>query len=375
MKKYKHKKTGIIVEGDKVYIQVNSFETVIPKEIVENSNDWQEITKPEYTILSFYRKSDNMTFNMTIGESYGIKYKRKDTVFLYSLEEFTTKSKGNWTEEFEIYQVRRESDGEVFTVGDTIKCLGRVKEVVIESFKIESNNGLRTFHTNNKYGLWLHGLEKVKPKEWEITAFIAKPTKSIFNLNKNSNTFGNNCLNQEKILNDKNFEIYSIKRLSDSVEFKIGDIIQYKDGQTAPSLINSKVKIEEISKHSNIEDLFRFKQVNGGWRNLTKDYSIVKSLFTTEDLKEVFEGDNLYYVKFKEKRNTVGKPFEVISCSFPGCIYEPEHEKYFSSKENAEKFIMYHKPCLTLNEVLSIYKKTYETSQVLKDFVKQKLKQ
>jgi hypothetical protein len=264
MKQYKHK-SGMVVtlhSNDLYETEPSSFS--FPKKIVENSNDWQEITKPEYTILS-------------------LKYIK-----------FT-----GWLHDFKKNQIVE----------------ARLDENGIYSFKYKT------------------GWDKYTQSGWENLLF-----KEVFN-------------------------IHSVRRESDSSIWTINDILQDKSCGDSPI---TKITLDGDGL------LFHTRYGAATINQLTKGK---KALFITEDLKEVFEGDNLYYVKFKEKRNTVGKPFEVISCSFPGCIYEPEYEKYFSSKENAEKFIMYHKPCLTLNEVLSIYKKTYETSQVLKDFVKQKLKQ
>lgn len=239
-----------------------------PLSIVENNSEyWQEITKPEYTILSFYRKSDNMVFFMSIGESYGVKYKRKDSAFLYSLEEFTTKSKGNWTEEFEIYQVRRESDDEVFTIGDT--------------YITKVNRKVRTI-------------------------------KLIF-------------------LNEGSICIHDSPEIFEEFDCELHHLIKSK-----------------------------------------------QPLFTTEDGVDIYDDSLTPYcvdtfwtiINFFPKRTMKGFTINPNS-----------GDKYFSSKEKAEEFIMMNKPCLSLKDVASIYpginkihKSSSHQAEKLKELVKQKLK-
>lgn len=134
MKQYKHKKTGIIAtQHFNVYQLIDKVE--IPKEIVENTNDWQEITKPckdceelnwtcskcgnkitkpEYTILSFINIKNSSKENKNT-EYYPSEY--------VELKHFINNSN------FKIYKVRRESDGCVFTVGDKVQCWDGIKTI------------------------------------------------------------------------------------------------------------------------------------------------------------------------------------------------------------------------------------------------------
>ena len=54
MKQYIHTQSQDIAEstGNGYYINIHT-KTTIPGKYIENTNDWVEITKPEYTILSF----------------------------------------------------------------------------------------------------------------------------------------------------------------------------------------------------------------------------------------------------------------------------------------------------------------------------------
>ena len=121
--------------------------------------------------------------------------------------------------------------------------------------------------------------------------------------------------------------IFKIKRLSDSEIFTIGDkvnngiiksiFIPFEFGTTT-------VCIQcDNKKGIYLKDIQKIKQ----------------PLFTTEDCVDIFEGDECYYVKFINYNNTLGRPFEFIKINWNSFTYEPQYEKYFSTKEKAEEYI------------------------------------
>ena len=110
---------------------------------------------------------------------------------------------------------------------------------------------------------------------------------------------------------------------------------------------------------------------------------VKKPLFTTEDGLDIFEGDLFYYVKFVQYNNTSGKPFEIVRGDYTSFEYEPQYEKYFSTKEKAEEYILLNKPVLSLKDVANIYPginkshpdKPSSQSERLKNLVKSKIQQ
>lgn len=149
MKQYRHKSTGRIATENAPSIYKRTYkykmydsslvESNVPADIIEDSNDWEEIKedtlsvcedtdgdnicpkcikqpkscpkreekKPEYTILSFTDSYNN--------------YKRYSEGFSINLQYFYPESTLLANQTVKIYSVRRESDGEVFTLGDKIK--------------------------------------------------------------------------------------------------------------------------------------------------------------------------------------------------------------------------------------------------------------
>ena len=58
--------------------------------------------------------------------------------------------------------------------------------------------------------------------------------------------------------------------------------------------------------------------------------------------------------------------------------YEPQYEKYFSTKEKAEEYILLNKPCLSLNDIkfaISKINNPEEKRNKLKTLVKLKIQQ
>jgi len=111
MIKFKHKKLGTILNecaNGKSYYSDSFAGYFIPKELVENSADWEEVVEKEYEILSVI-DTENRVWS---------KSKEGDSIFERSPLCVTLDSFGdNWR----IHSVKRLSDGEVFTIGDLVK--------------------------------------------------------------------------------------------------------------------------------------------------------------------------------------------------------------------------------------------------------------
>jgi hypothetical protein len=141
---------------------------------------------------------------------------------------------------------------------------------------------------------------------------------------------------------DAPWNIHSVKRLSDSEVFTVGDKIRHTD--TLPCRIIEGFKIEDnilISINSDV-----------GVEIKLSNLSLVKQpLFKTKDGVDIFEGDKYY-------RNS-GWHFE--SCGFLHTATKDTKffmsDKPFSTKEKAEEYILMNKPCLSLNDVESVLDK------------------
>lgn len=202
-------------------------------------------------------------------------------------------------------------------------------------------------------------LFKDYPEFWE--EIVEKDYKILSFRHKDQNN--KDCI---EIDYDKNFkgneywDIYSIQRLSDGKIFTIGDsvsILRFGILTITHLFINDRNKI-------------LFESYN---RKIYKLEDIIEHcelpLFTTEDGKEIFEGDNVYFINTTNHRYNIDIKFNI-------CEYK-SHLLYFSTKELAENYILLNKPCLSLKEVEQFYNKLLDfsnnNSKGLKDLVKQKL--
>lgn len=128
MKQFKHKKTG----AEATQIQIGDYKSgdyIIPQTIIEDSSDWEEVKEKEYTILSFI-SPNGVIRNLTDNE----EYVREDGKCPFSLEKMLELDK--------IHSVRRESDGEVFTLGDMVylpsnsECAKKIQSIEIREYFI-----------------------------------------------------------------------------------------------------------------------------------------------------------------------------------------------------------------------------------------------
>jgi len=153
----------------------------------------------------------------------------------------------------------------------------------------------------------------------------------------------------------KDKTIFKIKRLSDGEIFTIGDNV---DGL---GIHDKNLKLMYMKIKEDNSDIMFFN--NGVYfQNLSKAEKSKQPLFTTEDGVDIFEGDEVTWLS-TDCLSIAGtrKADKNMYITF----------KYFSTKEKAEEYILMNKPCLSLNDVLSI---TNKTSFVPEDFSKNLIK-
>lgn len=155
--------------------------------------------------------------------------------------------------------------------------------------------------------------------------------------------------------------IKSVKRLSDGEVFTIGDKVCY-----APNPQTNWV-IDNFSIRSDKKLLARSKR-NLNVEIVDDDLKKVKFyLFTTSYGKKIFEDDMVWVVN-----SAWAMPFKVRATKE---WYEEtkSHFNYFSSKENAEAFVIKNKPCLCLADIYSLWSISPGDLTIIEELVKRKL--
>lgn len=204
--------------------------------------------------------------------------------------------------------------------------------------------------------------QKIEEKEYEILSYQHQVGTITFD---------------SELPNSVYYRIYSVRRKSDGEIFTIGDKIRgYK---------NTGIKSIELTPYG----LRIITDANGdgcvtsklSWE-LSSCIKEKPILFTSEDSKEIREGDNYWYL------NTIGSnlrtPWKVCeSRTNPGARIDISNKdtKRFSTKEAADSWVVENKPVLSYKEVIEYIQVTAKTNPAkllvsdlgLKKLVKSKL--
>jgi hypothetical protein len=263
-------------------------------------------------------------------------------------------------------------------------------------------------------------IEINKPK-YIVTSYYSMMKNNIYDLNTAGDYVVRNAYltvyPKESFLN---CPIHSVKRLSDNEVFTVGDKVKIKS-------VNSNLEEEIIASFDFwlpfIDDLIKYKVIGLYNDTNTKIYendlcyvvskecgsSIIgeykldniimhylpdrnlyfstkeaaqnhidsKTLFTTEDGVNIKKGDKFYGV-WKDKNSQASH----LNSDYATIAILKSHSDgmfTFSTKEKAEEYILYNKPCLSLNDIATIYVTANsknvkcEQAQKLLKLVKEKL--
>jgi len=163
---------------------------------------------------------------------------------------------------------------------------------------------------------------------------------------------------------EKGHEIYihSVKRLSDGEIFSIGDEINNSESS---KLLNTK--IESFC----LNDIYMVKTTSGTQKLESLEHR-KQPIFKTEDGVEIFEGD--YYYSVLKKDLLYNGKFKVETIN-GGRFSNPESCVTFSTKEKAENYILFNKPCLSIKEIALVIGYCNNTTYVDLDLLTEKLKE
>jgi len=209
-----------------------------------------------------------------------------------------------------------------FEEGDVVECIGRFKEYAKEG----DNITIPREDVENNPEYW----EKVIEKEYEIQSFRRTDgDRAIFSVlpdgtywwERGSQT-GEGISLEDMLytgssVKNGDFEIYSVKRLSDGKVFTLGD-------DTNKGVIKS---------FEHYEEKCHCKAFSGLYDVYTGDINKLKHpLFTTEDDVDIYEGDEFWYVK--DSYDSVGHVYDAYKN-----VTLKNNKTYFSTKEKADKYL------------------------------------
>lgn len=318
MKIYKHKQTGNVAmptTSGKNYKVSEPQSFTIPKWIIEESTDWEEVK--EYEILEVINKNSGETCS--------------------EIEDIQAWEGGYGRATWEISKVKRVSDGEIFTIGDNYSIMDSNITDKILNFDLLKDNILRIQGTKNTY-MALENMTKEKELGYEILM--------LQNISSNKiNSKITDIEAWEKGIGRDNYRIYKIERISDGEIFAINDKVN--DGLVIYKFEDTKVYVRTLNKINDMHPIFSI----GLFIEYIKHYNTF-SLFTTEDGVDIYKGDAWYEVYIEKRYHCFNKNlFETykVKESLPN-LTDPAIKR-FSTKEAAEKWIDNNKPIYSKKEI------------------------
>jgi len=189
--------------------------------------------------------------------------------------------------------------------------------------------------------------KKLEELDYDILSFFNKMNKRVYHFDKALKSFYSidnfhNNVSYDYCL--KYYEINSVKRLSDGQVFTVGDEATIESDEKRYKIIKIRKFTNTIQIHGEIEGRVFFYNLN----DVIK-LQPINPLFTTEDGVEIFEGDDFFVIEtqFDKYRlhKTIGGHF----------TKERSTRLRFHSKEKAEEYALLNKPCLSLNNLLSVW--------------------
>jgi hypothetical protein len=228
----------------------------------------------------------------------------------------------------EILSVKRLSDGEVFSVGDSVEG-GTILEIRIDKFY----TGGVAFSLDTSRVESLISIEKAVEKDYEILSYLKKGSTTCITTKRRGGE------NHEEYWN-----IHKVKRLSDGEIFTVGDIISCKNGSSNKRL--DKIKL--------VNDDSSF--VNGIWFHYSSGCSHFKHaikqkqpIFLTHDGKDIFAGDKVWYIN----KATLYSSFLIPVL---GTKFFSDINAYFLTQEAASDYIKRNKVLFTTEDGVDIKK-------------------
>lgn len=294
----------------------------LPKEIVET---WEPVYEKDYEILSF----KNESFGTIWIKAEDGKFYPEQGVNSYCNKyqiEYHTKFKGtseswflSFPDKWKIHSIKRLSDEKIFTVGD--KC------------NLSSGNGYRCPILRFEISYNTYGLEKYRNRE--TLKFVLG---TGYNEIKEWGPFEiDSCVHSKK---------EPLFITEDGVDIYEGDIFWRVDKNLNNPYVSLPVSKQYIYKHYIDIGTKHFSTKEKAQEYL--DSLKPKALFTTVDGKEIFEGDSFYVYE-----NNYHKCMPAKGGQF-------QNEKWqnfrYADINIVLDLIFKNKPCLSLEDVASIYK-------------------
>lgn len=165
---------------------------------------------------------------------------------------------------------------------------------------------------------------------------VKKEVKKKYEILKWSFDYNNEYKTKSPVGSALNYEIFQVRRLSDSEIFTIGDRVKQSN-----VIHNNTFTITGFKFDVNNENLL---VIGNGGIKLLKIEKVKAPILITEDYVEIYNNSPVYYVNSD------------YTFGWEGVILNNIYKKqttgwYFSTREKADEYILLNKPVLSINDV------------------------
>lgn len=375
MKQYKHKVTGNIAtetSSEKNYRVTSPQNFTIPKWIIENSKEWEEIIVFE-TPTYVKCVAENMYGSGKVNKIYKVISIRIDAYYILEGETEEANMNRFVPSTKEEYDLQNEPNYvncyfQYSTIDVTYFISKRVKNSYTLTWTSAAfpDGGSATYDIKHVHDFFKNGTWKIVEKpievfkpEYEILIFSNK-TNDEFTLNRKDNLYYHSswitpsvqgCALEEMLTSSLCF-ITSVKRLSDGIVFNVGDMIEHFTSPTDKGKI-TKISIINASIIKYILIEFEGKYKGNKIHRFSNSLPVIKHsklpLFTSEDGVNIYTGDPYWYIFDKN-------PSEIFHSTSAIPLNRESNIKRFSTKQIAEEYIVNNKVLFTTEDGVGIKK-------------------
>lgn len=188
---------------------------------------------------------------------------------------------------------------------------------------------------NDRY--WKDYVKDQTKPEWEITRFKSAIDGDIYEAGSTP----------QYVIKNTDDSIYSVKRMSDGVEFKIdtmttyGRIKHFELHHGRDIWVQTDKTLVSLTMETTHEGLGLYLQEN-------------KKLFTTEDGVDIYHGDKYYYV-WNTQDTSWTYSHTRASANNWNIPAKPAGFKAFSNEEATREYILLNKPCLSIKDLMNTF--------------------
>lgn len=211
--------------------------------------------------------------------------------------------------------------------------------------------------------------EKVEEKNYEILSLKYNKSNDFCYLDKRDGFYKYKNSFEELRTGKSNLEaclkanwsIHSVKRLSDGEVFTVGNNIENKRN---PEKFNGKItEIKLTDYQDNVQVYY------DGMDYLNDISHSKKPVFTTEDGVDIFEGDEVFHVY--NNINMDRKIDSSIASETTKQLFL--NRLFFSTREDAEEYILMNEPCLSIMDIKKTVFITEAATEIMKEKIRKKL--